>query len=226
MLCKSLIVAVLFALALWGLANQTGHVMDLLIEQEGRLRTLRHDSPIGLFVTAFAVYFVACFVPGTNGKAFICGWLFGILAGAVLINGASMLAALLMFYVARHFLRSHFESRYTVQLLNIKERIERDGGAYLFALRVVPIVPYTVLNALMGVTPLRTRTFWWSTQLGMLPSNFAFAWLGASLPDLHDLQQKGWTAMINWQLLSSLLLLGLLPIIAQYVIRIAKARRM
>jgi uncharacterized membrane protein YdjX (TVP38/TMEM64 family) len=199
--------------------------MELLVEQEDGLRTLQRESPERLFVTGFAVYFVACFVPGTNGKALFSGWLFGILAGTVLINGASTVAALLMFYVARRYLRSHIESRYAVHLPNIRKRIESEGGAYLFALRLIPFMPYATLNVLMGITPIRARTFWWATQLGLLPSNFVYAWVGASLPGLRDLQRMEWTELMSWELVSALLLLAMFPLLAKYVARIAKARR-
>jgi uncharacterized membrane protein YdjX (TVP38/TMEM64 family) len=217
-----LIAAALFALVFVVLANQGGHLMELLVEQEDRLRSWQRHFPWSVFATAFAAYFAACFLPGTNGKALLSGWLFGILAGTVLINAAAMMAAFLMFYVARYALRGHVETHYAGRLEGIRNSIQRDGGAYLFALRLVPVVPYAVLNALMGVSPMRARTFWWSTQLGMLPANFVFAWAGASLPGLRDLQEKQWSELIHWQFFAALLLMGLLAVAARRILRVGR----
>jgi uncharacterized membrane protein YdjX (TVP38/TMEM64 family) len=205
-----LLIVVCLVLLGW-LATKGGAAIDLLAAQEFRLRSWQRRWPVPFFLTGFILYFVACFVPGTNGKAFLCGWLFGTWPGVVVINGASMLAAFVEFFIARYSLRSYIASRYAAYLFGINDRLQRDGGGYVFALRVVPVVPFTIVNALLGVTPLRIRTFWWATQLGMLPGNIAFAWFGASLPALNRVREHGWRELVSLPLGASLLLLAALP---------------
>ena len=150
---KSLIVVVLCSLVVSALAAEGAYAIDWLVEQESRLRAFQFRSPVGLYTTAAVVYFIACFIPGTNGKAFIGGWLFGTFAGALLINFASALAALVMFLAARFLLRGYLEARYARYVLGVSEKVKRDGGTYLFALRMLPFLPYSLLNVVMGVAP-------------------------------------------------------------------------
>ena len=71
----------------------------------------------------------------------------------------------------------------------------------------------------MGVTPLRAYTFWWATQIGMLPNNIAFAWAGANLRNLRALRENGWTELLSWELFGALMLLGTLPLVARALMR-------
>ena len=222
---RGLLLVVVVILLIAVIASQGGQVVAWMARQEQQLRHWQQVFPVRTFCVGCFAYFLSCFIPGTNGKAFMAGWLFGIVGGASLVNLASTLAALVMFFASRHQLRDHIQSRYAGFLLAIRKRLRDDGGVYLLAIRLVPIMPYSAVNLIMGVTEMRPRTFWWATQLGMLPGNLAFAWAGTSLPSLQEAQEKTWTELIDLQVLVAFGVLLCLPLLTSAMGRLIAARR-
>lgn len=208
----------LAALGLWIIVNHGDAAITMVVEKEGSLRRMQQQTPAWSAAAAFLLYVVACFVPGTNGKALIVGWLLGVFIGTIVINLASTVAAFAMFTIARRCFHDFFRDRYASRLVSMDERVRESGGQYLFAIRMVPIVPFFIVNTLMGVSAMSCSTFWWATQLGMLPSNIAFAWLGASLPSIRDVQQRGFSELLSWQVLLSAAILCVLPIVTRRVL--------
>ena len=207
------------------IANQAGETMQWMIQQETQLLAFQRNAPIAMFLLSFVAYFTACFIPGTNGKSFIAGWLLGLASAALVINVSSTLAALAMFIGARRWMRSSIESRYAMQLPKIQERIEADGGVYLLTLRLVPLMPYAPLNLLMGVTPMRAKSFWWATQLGLLPSNLAYAWLGSNLPGLSQIAEMTWRDVLTKELAIAITIVAVCQILlARTAKRMVKRR--
>ena len=202
---------------LWAVAEQSGSMMDFLIAQELRLREAQQSHPWSMFAAAFALYFVACYLPGTNGKSFLIGWLFGPLLGAMLINIGSTLAAVGMFATSRCVLQGVITNRYSGQLQLINDHLGAQGAVYLVVLRMIPVIPYSLLNILLGATSIRGSAFWWTTQLGMLPLNFGFAWFGASLPELRDLREVGLSELWNADLFSAIAFLCALLLFVRWV---------
>ncbi|HAQ86646.1 MAG TPA: pyridine nucleotide-disulfide oxidoreductase, partial [Pseudomonas sp.] len=82
---------------------------------------------------------------------------------------ASTLGATLAMLLSRYLLRDWVQTRFQQRLAKIDQGIEREGASYLFALRLVPVFPFFLINLAMGLTRLPVRTFWWVSQLGMLP---------------------------------------------------------
>ena len=101
--------------------------------------------------------------------------------------------------------------------------LEKEGAFYLFTLRLIPAVPFFVINLVMGLTPLRARTFWWISQLGMLPGTMAYVYAGSSVPDLKTLADKGFKGIISPQLIVAFVILGLLPITLKKIIEKIKS---
>ena len=77
--------------------------------------------------------------------------------------------ATLAFLVSRILLRDWVQGRFERQLRAVNEGFRRDGSFYLFSLRLVPVFPFFAINLLMGLTPIRTWTYYWVSQVGMLP---------------------------------------------------------
>ncbi len=216
---RSVIVIAIGALVISALARQGDATIAFFAEKEMSLRSLQRQSPMTVAVLALVLYALACFVPGTNGKALIVGWLFGVVGGTMLINLASIFAAFAMFAISRRCLQGFFRTRYSAQLDSVDRNVRKNGGTYLLAIRLVPIAPFFAVNTLMGVSAMSYTTFWWATQLGMLPSNVAFAWLGASLPSIRDVQHNGYSELLSWQLMVPTVVLCLLPLLVRNIIK-------
>ena len=92
----------------------------------------------------------------------------------------------------------------------INEGVKKDGAFYLFALRLVPIFPYFVINVVMGLTPIRLVTYAWVSQLGMLPGTFVYVFAGKQLADIKSVGD-----ILSLDIAIAFSLIGLTPIIAR-----------
>ena len=113
------------------------------------------------------------------------GWLFGFWRALVLVNSATA-GATIAFLLSRYLLGQWIQARYGQRLMAINMAIDREGAFYLFTLRLIPQVPFFVLNAVMGLTRIRVWTFWWVSQLGMLPATIVFVLAGAEVAAATD----------------------------------------
>lgn len=174
--------------------------------------------PIGYFLIYVLV--TALSLPGAAVMTLAGGALFGFWEGLLLVSFASTIGATLAFLVARFLLRDVVVRRFGARLKAIDEGIERDGAFYLFTLRLVPIFPFFIINLAMGLTRLRTRTFYWVSQLGMLAGTAVYVNAGtqlAAVEHLYDILSPG--------LLLSFALLGVFPWLARTALAFMQRRR-
>ncbi len=175
---------------------------------------------------ATAAYFTAYVLvtglslPGAVVMTLIGGALFGLVWGSLVISFASSIGATLAFLVARFLLRDWVQNRFGERLQAVNEGIAREGGFYLFTLRLVPLFPFFLINLTLGLTPIRAWTFYWVSQLGMLPGTLLYVNAGTRLARIDSLQ-----GILSPGLLLSFALLGLFPLIAHKAVALAKARR-
>lgn len=184
-----------------------------LAEQEEWLRSTAREKPIVALAAAFAIYVVVTglSLPGAAAMTLIIGWLFGFLTGTLLVSFASTLGATLAFLVARFALRDTLRQKFGERLTTFEHNLEKDGPFYLFTLRLIVGVPFWMVNLLMGLTPIKTRTFWWVSQFGMLPGTMAYVYAGSTI-NLQALAKDGVTGLVSKELLIAFTVLGLLPI--------------
>ena len=170
----------------------------------------------------FAIYVAvaAASLPGAALLTVAAGALFGVWQGSVLVSFASTLGASVAFLVARFALRERLRSRYQQRLQKIDAGIQRDGWLYLFTLRLVPAFPFFLVNLLAGVTALPLRTFYWVSQLGMLPATVVYVYAGTQLAQIDSL-----AGVLSPRMLTALVLLGVLPLLARWFTRRLAARR-
>src|SRR5262249_33433697 len=114
------------------------------------------------------------------------GVLFGRWLGTLVVSFASTAGATLAFLASRYLLRDFVQRRFGRWLEPINRGVEADGAYYLLTLRLVPAFPFFVVNALMGLTPMRVGTYWWVSQLGMLPATFLYVNAGAELGQIQS----------------------------------------
>lgn len=182
----------------------------------------REAAPAQAALVYFAAYvaLAALSVPGAAVATLAAGALFGFGPGLVLVSFASSLGALLAFLSARHLLRDAVHARFGPRLSAIEDGVRRDGAFYLFALRLVPLFPFVLINLLMGLTPLRAWTFYWVSQLGMLAGTAVYVNAGTQLARVDSLADVGSPAL--W---GSFVLLGLFPLLARAALRALRRRR-
>lgn len=188
--------------------------LENLAAQETGLRTLQQEYPLLVYGAAFAIYVAVTglSLPGAIVLTLTCGWFFGLWRGMLLVSFASTTGATVAFLISRYLLREPIQNRFGERLATFNQSLEREGAFYLFMLRLIPAVPFFVINVVMGLTPLPARTFWWVSQLGMLPGTAVYVYAGSNVPDLTTLADKGVGGILSPQLMVAFVLLGVMPL--------------
>ncbi len=199
--------------------------LDALAGQEARLHDFQLQYPVLSYVLAFALYatITGLSLPGATVLTLVFGWFFGLVRGVLLVSFASTAGATLAFLLSRYLFRDSIQSRFGDRLAKFDEMFARDGSFYLFTLRLIPAVPFFVINAVMGLTPISTLSFWWVSQLGMLPGTAVYVYAGASVPSLQLLSEQGLGAVFSAgqiaRILTAFALLGVFPLCARWTLR-------
>ncbi|MDP2244246.1 FAD-dependent oxidoreductase [Pseudomonas sp.] len=196
--------------------------LDALKAQQAALNAQVMSNPwqaAGLFFIAY-VAVTALSLPGAALMTLLGGALFGLLEGFVLVSFASTMGASLAMLSSRFLLRDWVRLRFGQRLAGIDAGVEREGAFYLFALRLVPVFPFFLINLAMGLTRLPLRTYWWVSQLGMLPGTLVYVNAGRELGQLDSL-----AGILSPGLLGAFILLGLFPLIARKLLGLVQARR-
>ena len=160
---------------------------------------------LGVYVVATALSF-----PGAVIITLAGGAVFGLWWGLLIVSFASTLGATLAFLASRFVLRDWVESRFGQRLADINAGVDKEGAFYLFTLRLIPVVPFFLINLLMGLTRMKTWTYYWVSQLGMLAGTAVYVNAGTQLAQLDSVQ-----GILSPALLGSFVLLGIFPLLAR-----------
>jgi pyruvate/2-oxoglutarate dehydrogenase complex dihydrolipoamide dehydrogenase (E3) component/uncharacterized membrane protein YdjX (TVP38/TMEM64 family) len=222
---KRLALILLFALALaaWFVLDLGQYLtLDTLKAQRAAIDAYYQDNPVLVMAAFFVVYVTvtALSVPGAAIMTLAAGAIFGVATGTLLVSFASSIGATLAFLASRYLFHDAVQARFGARLRGINEGMARDGAFYLFSLRLVPAFPFFMVNLVMGLTPIRTWTYYWVSQVGMLLATIVFVNAGtqlARIEALSDIASPG--------LLASFAALGLMPWVAKWVMAVIKRRR-
>lgn len=220
----ALLLLVAIAIAAWFLFGLNDYVtLEAIKLHQAEIGILFEARPLLVIAVFFLVYvaLAALSFPGASLLTLLAGALFGLPIGLVVVSFASTIGATLAFLAARFLFRDAVQSRFGARLRAINQGIERDGAFYLFSLRLVPIFPFFAVNLLMGLTPIRTWTYFWVSQVGMLLGTAVYVNAGtqlAGIQELSDIATPG--------LLGSFAALGLLPWIGKLAMRHIRRARM
>ena len=219
----------LLALAVVGLivaffALDLGRYFSLayLKSSQAQFAALYESQPalvIGVYLLVY-VAATALSLPGATILTLAAGAVFGLLIGTVIVSFASSIGASLAFLAARFLLRDSVQARFGARLAEIDKGVQKEGAFYLFTLRLVPLVPFFVINLLMGLTRMKVATFYWVSQLGMLAGTVVYVNAGTQLGKIDSL--KG---ILSPALIGSFVLLGVFPLVAKWVLDAVKSRR-
>ena len=174
---------------------------------------------LGVFFLVYALA-MALSLPIATVLTLGAGALFGFWLGVALVSFASTIGATLAFLAARFLFRDAVRGRFASQLAAIDRGVAKDGAFYLFAMRLVVAIPPFVINLAMGVTPIRTWTFYWVSQLGMLAATCVYVNAGLQLAQLESVGD-----ILSPMFVGSFLLLGLFPLVAKKALDGYRARR-
>ncbi|HJY78192.1 MAG TPA: FAD-dependent oxidoreductase [Burkholderiales bacterium] len=196
--------------------------LENLKAQQAVLQDWRAAHPVGAAAAFFALYVAVTglSLPGAALLTLAGGALFGLLWGTVLVSFASSIGATLAFLASRFVLREWVQRTYGAQLRAIDRGVEKEGGFYLFTLRLLPAVPFFVINLAMGLTRMRVLTFYWVSQLGMLAGTLVYVYAGTQLAGIGSLRD-----VVSPGLIGALLALGVFPLAAKKIVDAYKARR-
>jgi pyruvate/2-oxoglutarate dehydrogenase complex dihydrolipoamide dehydrogenase (E3) component/uncharacterized membrane protein YdjX (TVP38/TMEM64 family) len=211
---KMVVLGLVLALVLAFFAFDLNQLLTLEGLKAGlaRIKTLRTESPLRVALVYFAGYVLvtALSLPGAVVMTLAGGALFGLAGGTLLVSFASSLGATLAFLASRFLLRDLVQARFGNRLKAINDGMAKDGPMYLFTLRLVPLFPFFLVNLLMGLTPIRTLSYYWVSQLGMLAGTLVYVNAGTQLAQITSL-----SGILSPGLLFSFALLGVFPMLAR-----------
>ncbi|HUH37628.1 MAG TPA: FAD-dependent oxidoreductase [Spongiibacteraceae bacterium] len=211
------LVATFFALDLQGWLR-----LEALREGQAVFASWRTEAPLLTGAVFFLAYVAvaALSLPGAAIMTLAAGALFGLVGGTLLVSFASSIGATLALLIARYLLRDTVQRRFGARLKAIDRGMARDGAFYLFALRLVPLFPFFLVNLLMGLTAIPVRTFYWVSQLGMLAGTLVYVNAGTQLASIERASD-----ILSPGLLGSFALLGLFPLLARRLLAVLQRRR-
>ena len=196
--------------------------LEFMQAQRAGLADYFQTNPLSMALGFFLAYVAVTglSLPGAAILTLVAGAIFGVFWGTIIVSFASTLGATLAFLLSRFLLRDWVQKKFGNRLKAINAGIEKDGSFYLFGLRLVPLFPFFVINLVMGLTSMRTLTYAWVSQIGMLAGTVVYVNAGTQLGQLESL-----SGIASPGLLGSFVLLGLFPLIARRGLDWLRAQR-
>lgn len=148
------------------------------------------------------------------------GAVFGHLHAILLVSFASTVGATLNFLLARFILKDFIQKKFKKAFVTINNSIISDGKTYLLSLRLIPLFPFFLINLIMGLTPMRIWPFFWVSQVGMLPATIIYVNAGVEIAQINSIE-----SIFSYKLIVALTLIGLLPLIGKFIIKIINKRK-
>lgn len=194
--------------------------LESLAQRETQLKAWKSDHPVLVYAVAAAIYvtITGLSLPGALVLSLTYAWYFGFVPGVIVVSFSSTAGATVAFLLSRYILRDTVQARFGDRLQQVNAAFEREGAFYLFAMRLITAIPFFTINLVMGLTPIRVTTYWWVSQLGMLPGTLVYVYFGSRVPDLATLSEKGTSEIPVMELLIGLSLLGVFPIVVKKLV--------
>lgn len=171
-----------------------------------------------LYISAYAA--TALLFPGALLLSLLGGFLFGVLMGTIYINIAALTGATLAFLLARYLIGTWLQQRYSDALQKFNREVRKRGSNYLLTLRIVPLLPFFLVNYLAGLTRIPLKTFLWTTSLGMIPGSIFFTYAGKQLGSIDSPDE-----IMTPKILALLILLGSLPLLQIIIARVRRGEK-
>ena len=196
--------------------------LDFIKSQQAAFDTLYQEKPALILGGFFLIYVVvtALSLPGAAIMTLAAGALFGFWVALILVSFASSIGATLAFLASRFLFHDAVQQRFGERLKKLNDGVRKDGAFYLFTLRLVPAFPFFVINLVMGLTPIKVRTFYWVSQVGMLAGTAVYVLAGTQLGQVQSA-----SGLLSPELIGAFVLLGIFPWIAKAIMAQLQARK-
>ena len=158
-------------------------------------------------------------LPGAAILTLLAGFLFGTLLGTLIVSFASSLGASLSFLFSRYLFQDIVTKKFTSHVQKINSEFKKNGLFYLFTLRLIPVIPFFVINIAMGLTKISVRDFYWVSQVGMLTGTVVYVNAGTQLGELTSLR-----GILSPTLIASFILLGAFPWVTKGILKALKLK--
>lgn len=190
--------------------------LQTLKSSRDSLQTLYEQKPFLMLGGFFLLYAAAAALnlPGAVVLTLAGSAVFGFWAGLVVVSFASSVGATLACALSRYVLRDMARTRFATAFAKMDAGLAREGAWYLFSLRLVPVIPFFLINMAMGLTAMPLRTFYWVSQIGMLPGTAVYVNAGTELGRIDNLRD-----ILSPGLLAALVLLAAFPVVAKWALR-------
>jgi uncharacterized membrane protein YdjX (TVP38/TMEM64 family) len=218
----SIVAALIVAIILFKVLGLGQYLtLDYLKASQDKFSQLYAANRLTVIAVYMAIYIVvtALSLPGAAVMTLAGGAMFGFWIGFIVVSFASTIGATLACLVARFLLRDWVQNRFGEKLSAINKGIEKEGAFYLFSLRLVPIFPFFVINLAMGLTSIKLVTFYWVSQIGMLPGTMVYVNAGKELGQIESL-----SGILSPGLIISFVILGLFPITVKKLLNLYKKK--
>ncbi len=214
---KVIIIAIIAALLIAFFAFDVDQLLSLegIKSSQDHIAQLKEAQPllVGLGFLGIYIAVTALSLPGAAVMTLAAGAFFGVIWGTIIVSFASTIGATFAFLAARFILKESVQAKFGDRLQAINDGIEKEGAFYLFTLRLVPVFPFFLINLLMGLTPIKTLTFFFASQVGMLAGTIVYVNAGTQLAQIDSL-----AGILSPSLLASFALLGVFPLLAKKII--------
>ena len=221
----AVVLVILGGLAAVYWANRDWLSLQALAQRQESIVSYQRSHPFLVLAAAYLLYttITGLSLPGAAVMTLLYGWFFrltygstwGLAVGLIVVSFASTTGATLAFLLSRFVLGEPIQRRFGAQLERFNQALRREGAFYLFTLRLIPAVPFFVINLVMGLTPIKARTFWWVSQAGMLPGTFVYVLAGSRLPGPKEILERGASGILTWDLILAFAVLGLFPFVVK-----------
>lgn len=196
--------------------------LDYIKESQARFQNLYQTNRFMVVSVYMLIYILvtALSLPGAAVMTLAGGGFFGLVTGTIVVSVASTIGATCACLASRFILQDWVQSKFGEKLSAINEGIDKEGSFYLFSLRLIPIFPFFVINLLMGLTKMPIRTYFWVSQIGMLPATIVYVNAGKELAKIDSI-----AGIASPTLLASFALLGLFPVTVKKVMSLYRRKR-
>ncbi len=218
-----IIILVLAALAaFWALDLQRYFTLEYIKQSRLEFQALYARHPVTVIGAYMLIYILitALSLPGATVATLAGAAMLGFWPALIAVSFASSIGATLACFLARFVLRDWVQEKFGDKLEPIHQGMEREGAFYLFTLRLVPVFPFFLINLAMGLTRLPLFTYYWVSQVGMLPGTVVYVFAGTELGKLTSL-----SGILSPGLITAFVILGVFPLAVKKLLAWYRARR-
>lgn len=185
--------------------------LETIKNLKSEISSYKESYPIQIIIL-----FILIYVTGTSLSLPVAGILsvaggaiFGLVWGTIFVTIAGTIGATAAFMLSRYLFKDLIQQRYGDKLTIINEGITKNGNIYLLSLRLIPVFPYFIINAVMGITPMPLFSFSIITLVGMIPMTSILVNGGVQISTINSVQD-----ILSIKVLASFILIGLIPLLA------------